>query len=52
MSSKMTAKDLREFIFENYYEQIGFTEKDSYYSLKKLIKKYLVLFATNLTKNM
>ena len=32
-------KDLREFIFENYYKQIGFTKEDSYYLLKKSEKK-------------
>ena len=30
----MMMKVLREFIFENYYKQIGFTKKVSYYSLK------------------
>ena len=45
----MTMKDLREFLFENYYKQIGFTKKDSYCSLK-MRKKDLVLFPTNLTK--
>ena len=30
---------LREFMFENYYNQIGITKKDSYYSLKKAKKK-------------
>ena len=46
----MIVRDLREFIFENYYRQIAFTEKDSYYSFTKLRKRVLVLFATNLTK--
>ena len=46
----MTLKDLREFIFKIYYKQICFTKKDSCYSLKKVLKKGLVLFATNLTK--
>ena len=31
----MTVKDLKEFIFENYYYRIDFTEKDSCYSLEK-----------------
>ena len=30
---KRSVKDLREFIFENYFEQIGFTKEDSYFSL-------------------
>ena len=37
----MIVKDLREFIFKNYYKQI-FTEKNQ--------KKELVLFVTNLLK--
>ena len=35
----MTMKDCREFIFENYYKQIGFTKEDSYYSLKQRREK-------------
>ena len=30
---KRSVKDLREFIFENHFEQIGFTKEDSYFSL-------------------
>ena len=48
---KMMVEDLTHFLFKNYYEQIGFTKEDSYYLLKKLTKKDLVLFAINLTKN-
>ena len=43
-------RDLRKFIFENYYRQIALTEKYSYYSFTKSKKRVLVLFATNLTK--
>ena len=32
---KRTVKDLREFTFENYFKQIGFTKEDSYFLLKK-----------------
>lgn len=49
---KMKVKDLREFTFENYHKRIGFTKEDSYHSLKRKKKKDLVLFATNLTKEM
>ena len=36
-----------KFIFENYFKQIRFTEKGTYYSLKKSKKKDLALFANN-----
>ena len=35
MPQKMTVKDLRGFIFENYFKQTNFTKKVSYYLLKK-----------------
>ena len=35
----MMVKDFREFTFEIYYERIGLTKEDSYYSLKKQKKK-------------
>lgn len=48
----MKVKDLKEFIFENYYEQIGFTEHNSYYSLwtVKKIYYYLLLSYQKKTK--
>ena len=45
---KMAVKIVREFIFENYYNPIGFTKNDSYYLLKKA-KKDLALFTNKLT---
>ena len=36
---KMTVKDLRKFLFENFYKQIGFTKKNSYYLLGKIKKR-------------
>ena len=30
---KSSVKDLREFIFKNYFKQTGFTKEDSYFSL-------------------
>ena len=41
---KKAVKDHTEFLFENYYKWLGFTKKDSYYSLKKKMKQDLVLF--------
>ena len=35
----MTMEDLRKFILENYYKQIGFTKKETYYLSGKM-KKY------------
>ena len=49
MLQKMTLKDLREFIFENYYKQISFTKKRQLLLAEKSKKTYLVLFAINLT---
>ena len=31
---KATAKDIREFIFENYYKRLGFTKKDLLFAKK------------------
>ena len=39
----MKVENLKKFIFENYYEQIGFTENDSYYSLWTVKKIYYYL---------
>ena len=36
---KMTVNEFRDFIFENYYKQIGFVKKNSYYSMKRFQKK-------------
>ena len=33
---KMFVNEIRYFIFENYYKQIGFSKKNSYYSKKRL----------------
>ena len=47
----MSDNESRDFIFENYHEQIGFVKERSYYSinrLKKKKKKHLLLLATKL----
>ena len=46
----MTVKELREFVFRNYYKQINFTRKDCYCFSKKLRKPFFLLLAINLTK--
>ena len=44
----MTVNELRDFIFENCYKQIGFVKESSYYSMKHLKGKDLLLLATKL----
>ena len=44
---KMTAKELKEIIFKNYYKQTGFTKEDSYSSI---IYYYIKKKATELNK--
>ena len=45
---KMSVNDIIVFIFENYYKRIGFSKEDSYYSMKRLKKKDLMLLANKL----
>ena len=45
---KMAVNELRDFICENHYIQIGFVKESSYYSMKRLICKGLLLLATKL----
>ena len=44
----MSVNDIGDFIFENYYKQIGFSKEDSYYSMKPLKRKDLLLLANKL----
>ena len=39
----MMVKDLREFVFENYYKQICFSKMDNYYSLKNAEKFFGII---------
>ena len=43
-------EDLQEFMSGIFYKRVGFTEKDSHYSLRTMKKKDLLLLATKLTK--
>ena len=45
---KKTVKELKEFIFENYYRGIGFTGENSYYSMKHQKKKICYCLKPNL----
>ena len=42
---------IKDFIFEKYYKQIGFSKIFSYNSMKVLNKKDLLLLANKLIKN-
>ena len=44
----MSVNELRDFIFESYCKQTGFVKEKSYYSMKHLRKKDLLLIATKL----
>ena len=51
---KVMAKDLKEFILENYYKRIGFSKKDSYHSqgrVKKNDKRVKNIFKKAEVKN-
>ena len=43
-------KELKDFIFENFYTRLGFARENSYYSMKHQKKTDLHLFATKLRK--
>ena len=43
-----TTKKLKDFIFENYYRQTGFTKENNYYLMKHQKKDDLLLLATKL----
>ena len=45
---KMPNNEIRDFIFENYYKRIGFSKENSYYSMKHLKKKDLLLLGSKL----
>ena len=38
----MSINELRDFIFENYYKRIGLVKEESYYSMKRLKKRFVV----------
>lgn len=45
---KTTVKKLKDFIFENYDQQIRFGKENHYYSIKHHKKKNVLLLATKL----
>ena len=46
----MSTNDVKYFIFENFYKQIGFFRKISYNSMKQFNKKDLLLVANKSIK--
>ena len=44
----MSINEIKDFICENYYKQIGFSKENSYYSMKRFERKYLLLLANKL----
>ena len=44
---KMSLNEIRDFIFENYHKQIGFSKENSYHSMKRLEKKKDLLLLAN-----
>ena len=45
---KMPVNEIRDFIFENYYKRNGFSKESSYYSMKSLKRKDLLLLGNKL----
>ena len=45
---KMSGIDIRDFIFESYDKRFGFSKEISYYSMKRLKRKDLLLLANKL----
>ena len=46
----MTAKELKNFIYGNYYRQLGFSKENSYNSITNQKKNEMKLFETKLTE--
>ena len=44
---KMSVNETRDFIFENYYKRIGFSNGNSYYSMKHLKIRFYCCLQTN-----
>ena len=47
---KMTIKELRDFIYENYYSRIRLTKENRYYPIKTSEKKKIYYNLLSLTK--
>ena len=49
---KTSANEIRDLVFENYYKRIGYSKKNSYYSMKHLKKADLLLLANRLIEKL
>ena len=47
---KMFVNEIKDFIFKNYYKQIGFSKENSYYSMKHLKKKRLIVACEQISR--
>ena len=45
---KMSVNEIIDFAFQNYYKRIRFSTENSYYSMKRLKKKDLLLLPNKL----
>ena len=48
----MSVNLIKYFLFEKYYKRIGFSKENSYYSIKRVKKKDLLLLANKLIEKM
>ena len=39
--NKISANEIRDFIFQSYYKQIQFSKENSYFSMKHLKKRFM-----------
>ena len=46
----MSINEVKNFIFENYYKQIGFSKEISYYLMKRLNKKRFIVVRYQINK--
>ena len=45
---KISVNEIRNFVFENFFKRIGFSKENSFYSVKRLKRKDLLLLANKL----
>ena len=48
---KISVNKIRDFIFENYHKRIGFSKENSYYSMKRFKKRFIVACKQIIRKN-